>query len=166
MKKPVISLIACIGKNRELGFKNDLIWKIPEDLAYFREVTKGHVVIMGQKTFESIGRPLPNRTNIVLSDDPNFSPQGITTVRSMNEAINQAEKIEDDEIFFIGGAYVYSQAIKFADKLYLTLVEDSAQADVFFPEYPSYKLLEKKGKGEYKGIKYEYLILTRDGKKR
>ncbi len=156
-----ISLIACIGKNRELGYKNDLIWKIPDDLKYFKKMTKGHVVIMGQKTFESIGRALTGRINIVLSRSDNFSPSGVLVVGSMDQALDKARAVGDKEIFFIGGANVYSQAIKFADKLYLTLVDKNAKADVFFPDYTEFKTIEKVGKGEYKGIGYEYLILTK-----
>jgi dihydrofolate reductase len=162
MKKPIISLIACIGKNRELGYKNDLIWKIPEDLAYFKKTTQGHVVIMGQRTFESIGRPLPNRVNIVLSDEKKFKSKSVLVARSMDEAIDIARQKEKAEVFFIGGAYVYSQAIKFADKLYLTQVHESSKADVFFPDYSDFKQVEKVGQGEYKGIRYEYLILTKN----
>lgn len=163
MKKITISLIACVGKNRELGYKNDLIWKIPEDLAYFKQITNGKPIIMGQKTFESIGRPLPNRENIVLSKDKNFSPIGVRVAGSLDEALGIAKKLEKDEIFFIGGGFVYSQAIKIADKLYLTEVEDTAPADVFFPDYSDFDSIEKVGIGEYKGIKYSFLILTKNG---
>lgn len=156
-----ISLIACIGKNRELGYKNDLIWKIPEDLAYFKKITKGHAVVMGQKTFESIGKVLPGRINIVLSRSDNFSPTGVSVARSMNDALELAKHKEKEEVFFIGGGNVYSQAIGFADKLYLTIVDSSAKADVFFPDYSEFKTIEKVGKSEYKGIGYEYLVLTR-----
>ena len=154
----IISLIACVGNNRELGYKNDLIWKIPEDLAYFKKITKGHAVIMGQKTYESIGHPLPNRTNIVLSDNMDFHPDGVLVARSMDEAIEVAKENEKEEIFFIGGAFVYSQSIKFADKLYLTLVDASAPADAFFPDYSDFSILENVGSGEYKGISYKYVL--------
>ncbi len=161
MKKPVISLIACIGRNRELGYENDLIWKIPDDMAYFKAMTKGHAIIMGQRTFESIGRALPGRTNIVLSDDANFNPSDVIVARTMDEALKQAKDKETDEIFFIGGAFVYSQSIKFADKIYLTIVDDEAQADAFFPEYSDFDKLEKKSKGSYKGIDYNFVILSK-----
>jgi len=160
--KPLISLIACIGKNRELGYKNDLIWKIPEDMNYFKKTTRGHVVVMGQKTYQSIGKPLAGRINIVLSDDKKFSPEGVVIARSMDEALELARQNEKKEIFFIGGAYVYSQAIKFADKLYLTQVDDSAKADAYFPNYLKFKIIEKVGEGEYKGIKYAFLILKKN----
>lgn len=162
----IISLIACIGKNGELGYNNDLIWKIPEDLAYFKATTQDHVVIMGQKTFESIGRPLPNRINVVLSDDSTFHPDGILIARNMEEALDIARQKEQSEVFFIGGAFVYSQAIKFADRLYLTLVDAEAQADTFFPDYNDFSAIEKVGKGRYKDISYKFLILKKNGKKR
>ena len=157
----IISLIACVGNNRELGYKNDLIWKIPEDLAYFKKTTKDHVIVMGQRTYESIGRPLPERINIVLSDDLSFHPDGVMVARSMDEVMELAKKHEKKEMFFIGGAFVYSQAIKFADKLYLTLVDEVAPADVFFPDYDDFEALEKVGEGRYKDIDYEYMIYAK-----
>jgi dihydrofolate reductase len=160
--KQIISLIACVGKNRELGYKNDLIWKIPEDLEYFKRVTSGHPIIMGLKTYFSIGRPLPDRVNIVLSDDPKFSADGIKVAKSMEEALKIAEATQSNEVFFIGGGFVYSQAIKIADKLYLTLVDDSANADVYFPDYSQFTKVEKIGAGEYKEIAYKYLVFTKN----
>lgn len=159
---PTISLIACIGQNRELGYKNDLIWKIPEDMAYFRQITSGHVVVMGQRTYESIGRPLPKRINVVLSDNIDFHPDGVLVARSMDEALELARDNESEEIFFIGGAYVYSQAIKFADKLHLTLVDATSTADTFFPKYDDFEPIEKVREGEYKGTKYEFVIFDKN----
>jgi dihydrofolate reductase len=163
--KPEISLIACIGKNRELGYKNDLIWKIPEDLKYFRDATTGKPVIMGLNTYYSIGKPLPNRLNIVLSDKE-VEIDGVSIARTLEDALRIARESKPSELFFIGGAYVYSQAIKIADKLYLTLIDDTSNADVYFPEYSDFKVVEKLGQGEYNRIKYEFLILKKDGQKR
>jgi len=129
----MISLIAAIGKNNELGKKNALLWNLPADMKHFRETTSGHTVIMGQKTFESIGRPLPNRRNIVLTQDKNFKQEGIEIVYSPEEAENFLEK--DTENFVIGGGMIYKLFIDKADRLYITHVDASfPDADTFFPE--------------------------------
>jgi len=129
----MISIIAAIGKNNELGKKNTLLWNIPADMKHFRETTKGHMVIMGQKTFESIGRPLPNRRNIVLTQDKNFKVEGVEIVYSVEEAENLLDK--DTENFVIGGGMIYKLFIEKADKLYITHVDASfPDADTFFPE--------------------------------
>lgn len=129
----MISIIAAIGKNNELGKKNTLLWNMPADMKHFRETTKGHMVIMGQKTFESIGRPLPNRRNIVLTQDKNFKVEGVEIVYSIEEAENLLDK--DTENFVIGGGMIYKLFIDKADKLYITHVDASfPDADTFFPE--------------------------------
>jgi len=134
----MLSLIVVIGKNRELGKGNKLLWHIPEDMAWFREKTKGHPVIMGRKTFASIGRPLPNRLNIVITRNPLFKEEGVTTVHSLEKAIEIGNTKKNEEIFIIGGANLYEQAVSIADKLYITEVNAlRPDADVFFPEYES-----------------------------
>ena len=136
----IISLIAAIGKNNELGKDNDLLWKLPADQKHFRERTSGHPVIMGRKTFESIGRPLPNRRNIVITRDKNYLRYGADIVHSLNEAINSArtplaELAENEEIFIIGGAEIYKQAMQIADRLDITHIDaEDKNADAFFPE--------------------------------
>ncbi len=139
----ILSLIAAIGKNNALGKANQLLWQMPADMKHFREKTTGHTVIMGWKTFESIGRPLPNRHNIVITKDPSSAPEGITAVTSLNEALQiaaleQGSKFEENqdevEVFVIGGGYTYAEALPKANKLYITLVDDAPEADTFFPE--------------------------------
>lgn len=139
MSKPLISIIVAIGKNRELGKNNKLLWHIPADMKRFKEKTRGHAVIMGRKTFESIGKPLANRTNIVITRNRLLHREGVIVAYSLEEAINIARKHEKEEIFIIGGAQIYSQAISLADKLYLTIVKGKYDADVFFPEYTQFK---------------------------
>lgn len=156
MNKPIISLIAAIGKNRELGLRNKLLWDIPEDMAHFKSVTLGHAVIMGQKTFESIGHALHGRTNIVLSRDPNFIADKCIVVDSIERALHEARQVEKEEIFFIGGASVYEQALGLADKLYLTLIHDEREADVYFPDYSTFIDRKKTGSGISSGIKFEF----------
>ena len=133
----MISLIAAIGKNNELGKGNTLLWHIPADMKHFREITRGHTVIMGRKTFESIGRPLPDRRNIVITRDKNYLRDSVDVVHSLEEAIMSARTplAENEEIFIIGGAEIYKQAFAFADKLYITHIDaEDKDADAFFPE--------------------------------
>ena len=132
-----ISLIAAIGKNNELGKNNVLVWNMPSDLKYFREKTSGHPVIMGRKTFEAIGRPMPNRKNIIISRDINYKKEGIEVVHSLNKALDlvQAENIKDGEVFIIGGEEIFRQSMNLADRLYITHIEaEDKKADTFFPE--------------------------------
>jgi len=156
MQNPKISIVAAIGKNRELGKDNRLLWNIPEDMQRFKKTTSAHAIIMGQKTFESIGRSLPNRKNIVLSRDPDFLPADCVVASSISQAIDEAKKVEDDEIFFIGGGSVYEQALCLADKLYLTLIDDALEADTFFPDYSAFTKKRKVGGGNSDGIKFEF----------
>lgn len=137
--KPKISIIAAIGKNRELGKNNQLLWKLPEDLKHFKDLTMGYPIIMGQKTFDSIGRALPGRTNIVLSLD-NIKIDGCVIAHSIDEAVEIAAD-NSDEIFIIGGGSIYKQFIDKSDKLYLTLVDQEFDADVYFPEYNEFKMI-------------------------
>ncbi len=126
----MITIIAAIGKNRELGKDNDLIWHLPNDLKRFKKVTSGHDVIMGRKTFESLGKPLPNRTNIIITRNGDFEATGCIIVNSLEDALKVCN---DANPFILGGAEIYSQAIKIADILDLTLVDAKLEADVFFP---------------------------------
>lgn len=155
---PIVSLIAAIGKNRELGRGNSLIFKIPEDMKFFREKTRGHAVIMGRKTYESIGHPLPNRTNIIVTRDSNFTIHDSSTevVHSVEDAIKFGKTVEQNELFVIGGAQIYQLALQYADKLYLTLVEaEVPDADAFFPDYSEFKKVsERKSSDE----NYEYVF--------
>jgi len=128
-----LSIIAAIGKNNELGKENTLLWDLPLDLKHFKEITSGKTIIMGQKTFESIGRPLPNRRNIVLTRDENLKIEGVEIVYSMEEAFALLGENET-ESFVIGGGQIYRLFFGKASKLYLTHVEaEFPEADTFFP---------------------------------
>jgi len=136
MNKPRVSIISAIAAaNRAIGKGNKLLWHIPEDLQRFKKITSGHPVIMGRKTYESIGRPLPGRLNIIVTRDPAYVAQGCVIVHSLDDAITRAAQEEGGEIFVIGGAQLYAQALPLADTLYLTLVEGAFDADAFFPAY-------------------------------
>ncbi len=128
----MISIIGAIGQNNALGKDNQLIWHLPADLKRFKKVTTGHHVIMGRKTFESLGKPLPNRTTIIISRDKNYHADGCITVNSLTEAIKAAQN--DDNPYILGGAEIYKQSMDIADVLDLTFVHQAFEADVYFPE--------------------------------
>lgn len=130
----MITIIAAIGLHNELGKDNDLIWHLPADLKRFKKVTTGHTIIMGRKTFESIGKPLPNRKTIIITRDQEYKVEGCWVVHSLEEAIKLSS--DQETKFIIGGAQIYAQAIEkeLADRIDLTLVNHEFEADVFFPE--------------------------------
>lgn len=129
----IISLIAAIGKHRELGRQGQIPWHLPDDLHHFRALTLHHEIIMGRTTFLSLGsKPLPERINIILSHHPDFTAPGCLTAQSLDQALNLAR---GDEVFIIGGGQIFSQALPRAERLYLTQVEaEIPDADTFFPE--------------------------------
>ncbi|GAA6134705.1 type 3 dihydrofolate reductase [Oceaniserpentilla sp. 4NH20-0058] len=133
-----IALIAAYAKNMVVGIDNQLPWHLPEDLKYFKACTTGKAIIMGRKTYESIGRPLPNRTNIVISSNPEFSVEGVKVVTSLEAAIEVAQAVNEingvDEIMIIGGATIYELCLPIADRLYLTQVHANVNGDAYFPE--------------------------------
>ena len=132
----ILSIISAIGNKNEIGKGNALLWDLPADMKHFRETTSGHTVIMGQKTFESIGRPLPKRRNIILTKEESFKSEGIEIVYSVPELMELLGKTEtkDSECFIIGGGQIYRLFIDIADKLYITHVEvEFPDADTFFP---------------------------------
>ena len=138
----MISLVAAIGKNNELGKGNDLVWKLPADLRYFKKITSGHTIVMGRKTFESLPNgPLPKRRNIVITRDKNYKEPGIEVAHSLEEALRLAQGKPFDNtqgeqgIFIIGGGEIFKQAMPLVDTLHITHIEAvDKDADVFFPE--------------------------------
>ena len=128
----MITIIAAIAEKNALGKDNQLIWHLPADLKRFKKVTLNHHIIMGRKTFESLGKPLPKRTNIVITRNTNYKAEGCIVVNSLQKAIEAAK--EDENPFTLGGAEIYKQAIKIADELDLTFVHHTFEADVFFPK--------------------------------
>ncbi|MFN3772195.1 dihydrofolate reductase [Cloacibacterium normanense] len=129
----MITIVVAMGKNREIGVDNQLLWHLPKDLKHFKELTSGHPIIMGRKTYESIGKPLPNRTNIVISRKNDWFEEGILIVGSIKEALKFAKKI-DENVFVIGGGTIYEQTIDLADQLEITLVDATLDADTYFPK--------------------------------
>jgi dihydrofolate reductase len=161
----MISIIAAIGKNRELGKDNKLLWRIPEDMKRFKDLTSGQVVIMGRKTYESLPkkfRPLPDRINIVVTKNQNWKMPGCLISNSLDEAILKAKEF-NKEIFIIGGASIYSQGLKYADKLYLTLVDkEYPDADVFFPDYKDFGKVKVLSSGFSGNLKYQFIEVLKN----
>ena len=155
------SIIAAIGKNRELGKNNNLIWHLPNDLKFFKEVTSNHTIIMGRKTFDSLPRMLPNRKHIVLTSRENL-PSEVEVYKELKQLLEQY-KDSTEEIFIIGGASIYSQFLEHSDKLYLTEIdEEEKSADVFFPEFnKSNYTSELIRENEDNGIKYKHMVYRR-----
>ena len=125
-----LSLIVAVAKNRVIGNKNEMPWHLPADFAYFKKITIGHPIIMGRKTFESIGRPLPGRRNIVVSRNPVFRADGVEVVASLELAINACHR---EDAFVIGGATLYAEALPRVDRVYLTEVDAAPDGDTLFP---------------------------------
>lgn len=129
----MISIIVAIARHGAIGKDNALLWHISDDLKRFKRITSGHPVVMGRKTYESLGRPLPNRINVVITRNTDFRAEGCTVVHSMAEAVSLFPATE--EVFVIGGAQIYAEALDIADKFYLTKVEAQYDADTFFPKW-------------------------------
>ncbi|PTT40737.1 dihydrofolate reductase [Chryseobacterium sp. HMWF028] len=127
------TIVVAMGEKNEIGFENQLLWHLPKDLKHFKDITSGHPIIMGRKTYESIGKALPNRTNIVVSRKKDWFEEGILIVGSIKEALKFAKKI-DEEVFVIGGGNIYEQTMDLVDKLEVTLVKADLEADTFFPK--------------------------------
>jgi dihydrofolate reductase len=161
----MVSIIEAMGNNRELGFKNKLLWHLPDDLQRFKELTRGHTVIMGRKTYDSIGRPLPERKNIIITRNPDYEAPGCTFADSMEAALAEAK--DDPEIFIIGGAEIYKLALPYADRLYLTLVDAQPEADVFFPEFneSEWQLIKTEPHGKDEKHPYSFVFKIYEKKK-
>jgi dihydrofolate reductase len=129
----MIKIIVAISKNRVIGDSNKLIWHLPADLKRFKEVTTGHPIVMGRKTYESIGRPLPNRRNIIITRDENYEIDGCEVVNSIEEAL----LLTNSNCFIIGGGEIYKQTLHIADQIYLTQVDEEFDGDTTFPELPA-----------------------------
>ncbi|MFX3625290.1 MAG: dihydrofolate reductase [Ectobacillus sp.] len=129
----MISLIVAMDKNRLIGSNNDLPWRLPADLAYFKRVTMEHPIVMGRKTFEAIGRPLPGRENIVITRNKSYKADGCTIAHSLTEVLERYGA-SSEEVFIIGGAELFKEALPIADRLYVTHIEEAFTGDTWFPE--------------------------------
>lgn len=135
-----LSLIVAMARNRVIGRANGLPWRLPADLKHFKALTLGKPVIMGRKTFASIGKPLPDRHNIVVSRDPQFSASGVSIAHSLEDALQQAQPAA--EVMLIGGAQLYAQALPRAQRIYLTLIDADVAGDAYFPDHDDSEWLE------------------------
>ena len=159
-KKPIVSIIVAMAKNRVIGKENDMPWHLPADLQHFRKMTTGKPIIMGRKTYESIGRPLPKRHNIIISRNSDYKVEGCDVVGSLEEAVSIAGEVE--EMFIIGGGFLYNQTIDAVNKLYLTFIDLEVEGDTFFPSYEhlitTKTLSEHHQKDEKNPYDYEFTI--------
>ncbi|MEN7546731.1 dihydrofolate reductase [Rapidithrix thailandica] len=138
-----ISIIVAKAQNNIIGNNNQLLWHLPNDLKFFKKTTSGHAIIMGRKTFESIGRPLPNRTNIIITRQTSYQPEGCIVKHSLKEAIEYAtEQVQEENLFIIGGGTIYREALPLADKLYITEVHETFDGDTTFPALDTHEWQE------------------------
>lgn len=158
------SFLVAMDRNRVIGKDNDLPWRLPADLAYFKKKTTGHTILMGRKTYESIGRPLPNRLNVILTKNKHFTAEGCIVVHSVEEALALMNK-KEDEYFIIGGSDLFKQFFPYVDRMYITFIDEEFEGDTFFPEIDmsDWKLISKeKGKKDEKNrYDYEFLVYER-----
>jgi dihydrofolate reductase len=161
--KPRIGIIAALASNRVIGVRNALPWRLPEDLQHFKKLTMGHHIVMGRKTYDSIGRLLPGRTTVILTRDPDYRLNGAKVAHSLKEAVDTAEG--DDEVFFVGGAELYAQALPLADRLYLTEIQRAFEGDARFPEIDAGQWREtaRENHAAADGMEYHFAVYERIG---
>ena len=159
----IISLIAAMDKNRVIGKGGKLPWNLPADMKYFKDKTLGKPIIMGRKTYESLGKPLPNRKNIIITHDQDYKAEGCIVVHSAEEALKAAEG--NEEVMIIGGSQIYKELLPKANRMYLTIVDADFEGDTFFPEYDvkewketAYEEHERDAENQYN---YTFLILEK-----
>jgi dihydrofolate reductase len=158
----LIKILVAFDENRVIGKNNALIWHLPADLQRFKTLTTGHVIIMGRKTYESIGRPLPNRTTIAITRQETFNPEGILVSHSLEEAILKAKSISREDTYIVGGAEIYQMSLAVADQILVTQLHDIFDGDTYFPEIPldTWEIVTReKGISDEKN-KFQYSFLT------
>ncbi|MBU7593196.1 dihydrofolate reductase [Metabacillus halosaccharovorans] len=157
----MISLIVAMDKHRLIGRDNQLPWHLPQDLAYFKKVTMYHKIIMGRKTFESIGRPLPGRENIIVTRDSTYSQEGCTILHSIEEILELSSR-SDEELFVIGGAEIFKEILPVSDRLYITEIDDVFEGDTYFPDRKDTEwkkiLVEKGTRDEKNPYDFEFVV--------
>lgn len=158
----MISFIVAMDENRVIGKNNELPWHLPEDLKYFKRVTMGHPIIMGRKTFESIGRPLPGRENIIITRNKEFQTDKCTVINSVEELLKYCHENPNEEYFVIGGAEIFKQLISHVDHLYITFIHEHFDGDTYFPsiDMKEWELISKEQglQDEKNPYQYEFLI--------
>ncbi len=163
MSFPRIALIAAQAENRVIGLNNQMPWHLPEDLQYFKKVTLGKPVIMGRKTFESIGRPLPGRTNIIVTRQAQWQAQGVVVAQTLEAAFELAAAEKPDELMVIGGAQIYAETLPMAQRIYLTQINKAFEGDAWFPELGAEweQVSRQDGRSEKQGLGYSFLTFER-----
>lgn len=158
MSSPRLSIIAAMAKNRVIGIDNTLPWRLPEDLTHFKTLTIGHHILMGRKTFDSLGRVLPGRTSVVITRSMDLRLPGCIVANSIESAISACN--QDNEIFIIGGAELYLQALDFADRIYLTEIQAEFEGDAWFPKFDSglWQESERRSGKSKNGLAYDFVI--------
>ncbi|WP_138417069.1 dihydrofolate reductase [Aquibacillus sediminis] len=162
----MLSLLFAMDRNRVIGSNNDLPWRLPNDLKFFKQVTTGNTIIMGRKTFDSINRPLPNRENVILTRDKSYQQEGCQVIHSIDTIINWNNENPEKEYFIIGGAELFKQTLPFADRMYMTYIDETFEGDTYFPSFDENNWQEVKRE---KGIKneknqYDYYFIQLDRK--
>jgi dihydrofolate reductase len=162
MAMTTVSLIVAVAHNRVIGVNNTLPWHLPEDLKRFRALTTGHHIIMGRKTYESLGRLLPERTTVIVTRNKAYNVEGALIAGSLEEAVSLCK--DDNEAFVIGGAELYKDALKLADKLYLTEIDLQVEGDAFFPEFKGseWKETSREAHTSAQGLPFSYITYNRD----
>jgi len=157
-----LTIIVATDSSNGIGINNTLPWHLPEDLAHFKRLTSGHPIIMGRKTFDSIGRPLPNRRNIVISRNAGWQHDGVERAASLQEALSMVAGV--DEAFVIGGGQIFEQALPLVGKLVITRIAQNYECDAFFPELPdgAWKEVEREEHVSAAGLPYAFITYTRD----
>jgi len=158
-----ISIIVAHDDKLGIGKNNQLLFRIPQHFKRFKKITTNHPIIMGRKTYQSIGKPLPDRTNIIITRNPDFKASGCKIVNSLENAIQLARQTDDQEIFIIGGGQIYQQALEqnFVNRLYITHVKGDYQAEIFFPDYQAFKTTVARQEGQEGDYQFTYLTLEK-----
>lgn len=160
-----LSLIVAMARNRTIGINNTLPWHLPEDLKHFKNLTMGHHIIMGRKTYESIGRPLPGRTTVIVTRDPGYAMDGCLVAHSLDEAVSLSAG--DDEAFFVGGSSLYEQALPLAERMYITEIQADYEGDAHFPDFDRthWREMAREQQVSAAGVGYDFVIYDKVGSK-
>lgn len=163
----MISLLFAMDSNRVIGYKNDLPWRLPKDLRFFKEKTLSQITIMGRKTFDSFDKPLPNRDNVIITRDYSYRQEGTRVIHSINEVLKWNRDNPEKEYFVIGGGNIFKQILPYADRMYMTLIEETFPGDTYFPEFEESEWeMTSKVKGEKdERNPYDYYFIQYDRKR-
>lgn len=162
----MISLLFAMDSNRVIGYKNDLPWRLPKDLRFFKEKTVSQIIIMGRKTFNSLKEPLPNRENIIITSNTSFQPEGTQVIHSVHDILEWNRKNPEKEYFVIGGGNVFEQILPYADRMYMTLIEETFPGDTYFPDFneAEWKMTRKEKGEKDERNPYDYYFIQYDRK--